>query len=280
MSNVTASMVKELRERTGVGMGKCKEALDAACGDMEEAIQILRKSGAASAVKKESRETNEGVVAVAENANVLVLIEVNAETDFVVQNERFQAFTNLLCEEALKALPKDAEAFAQVTTKNGRTIEELRAEQIQSLGENIRIRRLVVMKKEANHSVGVYSHMGGKIVTVVDIAGSEGQQDFARALGMHVAAEFPEYLTEKEIPQDILDKEIDIARSQVETKPKNIQDKIIEGKLNAFYDQACFLRQKYIRDPSHSIAQVVEAEGKKIGKSLQVVKFVRWQVSA
>jgi elongation factor Ts len=280
MANVTASMVKELRDRTGVGMGKCKEALDAAAGDMEEAIQILRKSGAASAVKKESRETNEGVIAVAENDKVIALIEVNAETDFVVQNDRFQAFTKMLCQEALVHLPKDADHFAKVTLKDGRTIEEVRSEQIQSLGENIRIRRVTIINKEADHSVGVYSHMGGKIVTVVDIAGAEGLQDFARALGMHVAAEFPEYLTEKDVPEAILAKEVDIARSQVESKPKNIQDKIIEGKLNAFYDQTCFLRQKYIRDPSHSVAQVVEAEGKKLGKSLSVKKFVRWQVSA
>lgn len=278
MANVTASMVKELRDRTGVSMGKCKEALDLASGDMEEAIQILRKSGAASAVKKEARETKEGVIVSLEDKGAIAIVEVNAETDFVVQNERFQAFVQLLVKEALKQKPSDVEAFAKCKTEKGPSIEELRIEQVQSLGENIRIRRLVILNKEANHSIGVYSHMGGKILTVVDLAGAEGQTEFARALGMHVAAEFPEYLTEKEVPQDILDKEIDIARSQVANKPQNIQDKIIEGKLNAFYDQTCFLRQKYIRDPSQTVAKIVEAEGKKLGKPLALQSFMRWQI--
>ena len=276
MSNVTASMVKELRDRTGVGMGKCKKALDEAGGDIEEAINILRKSGMASAVKKESRETNEGMVAFAEDGENVALIEVNAETDFVVQNERFQEFTQLLCKELLKNKSADAETFMQSKADNGMTIDELRAEQIQSLGENIKVRRTLLLPKGADRSIGVYSHMNGKIVSAVQLEGASDKQDLARAIAMHVAAEFPEYLNPEEIPAEVKAREEEIARSQVANKPENIQGKIVEGKLNAFFDQTCLVRQKYIRDPSQTVAKVVESEG----KGMTLKSFVRWQVGA
>ena len=274
MSNVTASMVKELRERTGVGMGKCKKALDEAGGDIEEAINILRKSGMASAVKKGGRETNEGMVAFAEDSDNFALLEVNVETDFVVQNERFQEFTQLLCKELLKNKSVDIDSFLQSKSEDGRTIDELRAENIQSLGENIVLKRLLLISKDGNRSIGVYSHMNGKIVSAIEIDGATDKQDLARAIAMHVAAEFPEYLSESEVPADVKQREEEIAKSQVQNKPENIQEKIIQGKLNSFYDQVCLLRQKYIRDTSQSVGKVVESEG----KDLTLKSFIRWQV--
>ncbi|MCF7806280.1 MAG: translation elongation factor Ts [Simkaniaceae bacterium] len=280
MSNVTASMVKELRDRTGVGMGKCKEALDKANGDIEEAINILRKAGMASAVKKESRETNEGMVNFVEDDHSIAIVEINAETDFVVQNERFQEFAKMVAEELLKHQSTDLDQFLTCQTSSGMTVDECRAEQIQSLGENLRIRRIELIKKPANHSFGVYSHMGGKILSLVEIAGSDQEQELARGIAMHVAAEFPEYLSPEEVPADIKAREDDIARNQVQNKPANIQDKIVEGKLNAFFDQVCLIRQKYVRDPSMTIEQVIAAKGKQEGKALTLHRFLRWQIGA
>lgn len=278
MSNVTASMVKELRDRTGVGMGKCKQALDEAKGNIDEAINILRKSGMASAIKKEARETNEGMIGFAENAEGVALVEVNAETDFVVQNEKFQEFVKELCEIALESAPADLEAFNAIKTSQGRTVDELRAEHVQSLGENIKIRRSLFLPIEANTSIGIYSHMGGKIVSAVEITGSQDHVELARALAMHVAAEFPEYVTSEDIPVEVIEREKEIARSQVANKPANIQEKIIEGKLKAFYEQTCLIHQKYVRDPSMTIAKVLEEESKTSGKTLAIKRFIRWQM--
>ncbi|MDN3504945.1 MAG: translation elongation factor Ts [Rhabdochlamydiaceae bacterium] len=280
MSNVTASMVKELRDRTGVGMGKCKKALDEAKGDVEEAISILRKSGMASAEKKQSRDTNEGMIGFKESDSHVAIVEINAETDFVVQNERFQAFVEDLCAAALENKPTSVEEFSSVQMQNGMSVEEYRADHIQTLGENIKVRKVSIMSKEGDTSIGVYSHMGGKIVATVEIVGSSEATEFARAVAMHVAAEFPEYLSPEGIPADIIARETDIAKDQVKTKPENIQEKIIQGKLAAFYDQNCLLRQKYIRDPSKTVAAVVEEEGKKLGKTLTLKSFTRWQIGA
>ena len=282
MSLVTAQMVKELRERTGVGMGKCKEALEAAKGDISEAIDILRRTGMASAVKKEARDTNEGVILSNEDAHHLVIVEFKAETDFVVQNERFKTFVHNTAKDALKHQTKTVEALSLVkcSHNDSMTVDEYRAEQIQSLGENIRISRVAFITKEKDHSYGVYSHMHGKIFTMVDIKGASDQQELAKAIGMHIAAEAPEYVSPEEIPHEVIAKEDDIARSQVEGKPTQIQDKIVLGKLNAFYDQVCLTRQKYVRDSSLTVAQVVEAEGKKLGKTLSIIRFFRWQIGA
>jgi elongation factor Ts len=280
MTVVSPQMVKELRERTGVGMGKCKEALEAAKGDINEAIDILRRTGMASAVKKESRDTNEGVIVASEDAAHLAIVEFRAETDFVVQNDRFKAFVAHVVKDALKNQCHTVEALyaSKCSHHHGITVDEYRAEQVQSLGENIKVAQVALMTKHHDHSYGVYSHMGGKILCVVEIKGDAGQADLAKAIAMHVAAEAPEYLRPEDVSQEIIHKESEIARSQVIGKPEAIQQKIIEGKLNAFYDQYCLLRQKYVRDNAHSVAQIVEEAGKKIGKNLSIVRFYRWQI--
>lgn len=280
MSLVTPQLVKELRERTGVGMGKCKEALDAAKGDINEAIDILRRTGMASAVKKESRDTNEGVIVSAEDAAHLVLIEFRAETDFVVQNDRFKSFVQNVLHDALKHKAHSVEQLLAIKCSHheGITIDEYRAEQVQSLGENIKVSKIAFINKEKDHTYGVYSHMGGKILTMVEIKGDAHQQDLAKSIAMHVAAEAPDYLNPEDVPSDILEKEAEIARSQVIGKPEQIQEKIVQGKLNAFYDQFCLNRQKYVRDNAFAVHQVVEEAGKKLGKNLAIVRFYRWQI--
>lgn len=277
---VTPEMVKELRERTGIGMGKCKEALDSAAGDMDKAIEILRKAGLASAVKKEGRETKEGLIGVGESAKAISLIEVNSETDFVAQNERFKQFLRDMAVEVAEIMPTSLDAFLKHKCKQDLsiTIDEYRALIVQSLGENIQIKRILVLPKQKDLSIGVYSHMGGKIVAAVEITGGHGHEELARDIAMHVAAESPEYLTHEEVPAEVREKEAEIARSQLQGKPANMIDKILEGKLKAYYDQVCLVDQKFVKDNSITITQLLHNESKTHGKTFTVKKFIRWQV--
>jgi len=277
---VTADMVKKLRERTGVAMGKCKEALDQAGGDIEKAIDVLRKAGMASAVKKEGRETKEGIIAYAENSDAVALIEVNAETDFVVQNEKFKQFAQGVAKQAAATKPSSIEDFLSHMSHEDKTltIDQHRALIVQSLGENIQLKRMVVMAKGKGKSFGIYSHMGGKIVTLVEIDGTDGLDVFCREIAMHIVAESPDYLDAHEVPIDVKAREEEIASEQVKGKPEQIKAKIVEGKLNAFYDQVCLLRQKFVKDPSITIAALIEKESKQIGHPLTLKRFIRWKV--
>ncbi len=273
-------MIKDLREKTGIGMGKCKEALEEAKGDIELAISNLRKAGMASAVKKEGRATNEGLIGTADDRDVVVLVEVNAETDFVVKNDRFRDFFNTVVQEALRARPASLEAFlaGKYSKEPALTIDQYRATVVQTIGENIQIRRLLILPKSKEKSVGMYSHQGGKIVTVVEITGSGSEEALAKDVAMHVAAAAPEYLSPEKVPQQVLDQEKEIAKSQIKGKPENIIDKIVDGKLKAFYDQACLVCQKYVRDDSVTIAELVGKKAKETGSPLKVTHFIRWSV--
>ncbi len=279
---ITAEMIKELRERTNVAMGKCKEALEHSGGDMEKAIDHLRKIGVASAVKKEGRETNEGAIGYSESADAIALIEANAETDFVTQNEKFRHFLRDICVEAAETRPASLEAFLQQPMRKDKslTVDQYRALTMQALGENIKVRRLQILPKSPDTSIGIYSHMGGKIVCVVELTGVDRQEALARDIAMHSAAEAPEYLRPEEVPAEVKEREMDVARAQIQGKPANIADKILEGKLKAYYDQVCLLHQKYVKDNAISIAQLLEQEGKRLGKKLDIRKFLRWKVGS
>lgn len=281
MKTVTPQMVKELRERTGVGMAKCKEALDKVGGDMEKAIDELRKAGMASAVKKEGREAKEGLVGIGESKDAIALVEINSETDFVAQNEKFKHFLRDVANEAASLKPSSVEKFLSAKCKHdpSLTIDQYRALIVQSLGENIQIKRLKVFPKSHDVSIGVYSHMGGKIVSVVELTGGQGHEALARDIAMHVAAESPEYLEPADVPHEITKREEEIALSQVKNKPKEIIDKIVGGKIKAYYDQVCLLNQKYIKDTSTTIAQLLE-NASKSGKKQVIRHFLRWHVGA
>ncbi len=277
---VTAEMVKELRDRTGVSMGKCKEALDKASGDMNEAIDILRKAGMASAVKKEGRETNEGLIGAAEGAHAVALVEVNAETDFVTQNEKFKQFLKDVAQQAADSKPATLDALlAMPYSKDpSLTVDQYRALVMQSLGENIQIKRISILPKGQDLSIGLYSHMGGKIVVATILTGGSGNEALARDISMHVAAESPEYLRAEDVPAHIRAKEEEIARSQVQGKPANIIDKIIEGKVKAFCDEVCLVCQKYVKDNTMTIAQLLEKESKRLNKQIDIQAFHRWKI--
>lgn len=277
---VTAEMVKELRERTGISMGKCKEALDKAGGDMEGAIDFLRKSGMASAVKKEGRETNEGLIAAAEGRNAVALVEMNAETDFVTQNEKFRELLKDVAQQAADTVPATVEVLmhAPFSKDASLTVDQQRALVMQSLGENIQVKRMSILPKNENLSIGLYSHMAGKIVVAIVLSGGSGQEALARDIAMHTAAESPEYLNPEEVPAEIRAKEEEIAKAQVQGKPANIIDKIVEGKLKSFYDEVCLVCQKYIKDNTVTIQQLLEKEGKRLNKHIEIKAFYRWKV--
>jgi elongation factor Ts len=277
---ITPAMIKELRDRTGVGMGKCKEALEEAKGDMELAISNLRKAGIASAVKKEGRSTNEGMIAFSEKGKTLAIVEVNAETDFVVRNDRFQEFLKNIAEEVAATNPASLEAFKQqkYSKDPSLTIEEYRSTIVQAIGENIQIRRLKTFPKTSDKSLGVYSHMGGKLVTLVEISGSDKEEVLAKDIAMHIAAAAPEYLCESDVPESVIANEKEIAKIQMKDKPENVIDKIVDGKIQSYYDAACLVRQKYIKDDSLSIADLVNKQSKSTGSLLKLTDFLRWGV--
>lgn len=280
MKEITADMIKELRERTGVGMGKCKEALVLSQGDLEKAIDILRKAGMASAVKKEGREAKEGLVLTAEDSHTLAILEANAETDFVTQNDRFKHFVHDCIKQALESKPKSLADLNQQPYFKDRsiTIDQYRNLVIQALGENIQLKRLELVHKHKDNSYGIYSHMGGKLVVVVEIEGASGQEDIAKEIAMHIAAENPEYLKPEEIPAHVLAREEEIARSQVVGKPENIVEKIVAGKIKAYGEQVCLVHQKYVKDSTVTVQQFLDVCAKKVGKPLSIRCFWRWKV--
>ena len=280
MADITPAMIKELRERTGVGVGKCKEALETAKGNMDLAIDNLRKAGMASAVKKEGRETKEGMIGIAETHDRIAIVEVNAETDFVVKNDMFRTFLTNVAEEAAKSNPSSLESFMnqKYSKEPSLTIDQFRATMVQTIGENIQVKRVLILQKGTNNSIGVYSHLNGKIVTFVDIAGSNGEVALAKDIAMHVAAAAPDYLTLEKIPQNVIEHEKEIARGQVQGKAEQILEKIVDGKINSFYTAVCLDRQPYIRDDKITIGELVNKRAKETGKQLKLANFARWSV--
>jgi elongation factor Ts len=281
MTQVTAKQIQELRHRTGVSIGKCKTALVEANGVMDDAIENLRKVGAASAVKKAARETKEGAIIAASSEKHIAIAEANAETDFVVNNERFKLFHKEVCDEILLKKPASLDEFLSMaySKDESKTLNQVREETIAVLGENIKISRILVLTRDENTSWGLYSHMNGKIFCAVEISGDANQETLAKEIAMQVAAEAPEYLERDEIPEAVLTKEREIASEQIpKNKPENILGKILEGKINSFCDQICLLKQKFIKDPSQTIEQLVAAKSKEISKELKVVQFIRWQI--
>lgn len=283
-TQITASMIKQLRDRTSVGMAKCKAALEKTNGNIDDAVDYLRKSGMASAVKKEGRETKEGMIVCAESTQHLSLVEINAETDFVVKNELFQKFAEAVAKEVANTTPSDVATLTKqpLSTDPSMTIDGYRASVVQSLGENLQIKRLMSIAKEDNVSLGFYSHMGGKIVSLAVISGSNEEKAFAKDIAMHVAAEAPEFLSEEDVPDSVREKEKDIAKSQALSsgKPEHIIGKIVEGKLKAYFNQNCLLFQKYIKDSDLTITQLIEKRAKESGKPLAVKSFIRWKVGS
>ena len=267
MSNITASLVKELRERTGLGMMECKKALVDANGDIELAIDQLRKSSGLKAAKKAGRTAAEGVVVtrVSADGQSGLLLEVNSETDFVARDENFLGFVNAAADQAL------AERHTAVDALLAAGVESAREALVQKIGENISVRRVLWQEGGPEHRVCGYVH-GGRIGVLVLLKG--GNDDLGRDIAMHVAAINPQYVAPADVAEDLLDREREVVRAQAESsgKPAAIIEKMIEGRIKKFLAEVSLTEQPFVKDPDVRVSDFLAKA------QAEVVSFVRFEV--
>ena len=265
---ITASLVKELRERTGAGMMDCKKALNEADGDIEVAIEEMRKSGAANAAKKAGRIAAEGIISVKQSDKSVIILEINCETDFVAKDENFLNFTDSVLEVIDTQDPTDVEALMGLSV-GGQTIEEANQQLIAKIGEKITVRRFEKLTSEAQ--VGSYLH-GNRIGVIVEVEG--GDEALAKDLAMHIAASKPVCISEEQVAQDILDKEKEIFSAQAEEsgKPAEIIEKMITGRIKKFLKEITLLGQPYVKDPDQTIEKFLKSA------NASVLSFRRYEV--
>lgn len=263
-----ASDVKELRERTGSGMLDCKKALEECNGNIEEAIDYLRKKGMNKAAKKEARVAAEGICAIKIDGNNAVILEVNSETDFVAKNSEFLDFTDYLANILLKNEVTTVESALNI--KDGdETVNDKLVALIAKIGEKISFRRFEKVTKEADEEFGSYIHMGGKIGTL--IVGKGVTKEVLKDVAMHAAAMNPICVSKEEVPEDILNHEKEIIKEQVmnEGKPADIAEKMVSGRINKFYKENCLLEQEFVKDSSMNVATFVKNNGGEVKKMIR-----------
>ena len=283
---ISASAVKELREKTGAGMMDCKKALTEANGDFEKAIEILRKKGAAVAAKRAERSANEGIVKtnISKDGKKAIILEVNCETDFVAKSDDFLAFADLALNAVVSSNPKNIEELLSLSYEGKNINNELQS-LIGKIGEKIEISRFRTMEV-ANGKFVDYIHHGSKLGVVVKAENTDGVDDekltaLLKDIAMQAAAMRPLYLTKSDVPQDAIDKEKDIYRelARKEGKPENILDKIAEGRLGKYYQEVCLLEQAFVKDNSKSINNIIEEFNKVNNSAIKLTEFIRYQLS-
>ena len=268
---ITAEQVKSLREKTGAGMMDCKKVLTETNGDMEKAMELLRERGIAKAAKKSDRIAAEGLVyaLVSDDKKVGAVVEVNAETDFVAKNQEFRDFVADVAKQILENNPADvAELLAQESiVVTGKTVNEVLTDKIATIGENMSIRRFV--RYESTGIVGSYIHGDGKIGVLVDMP--KGDETLAKDICMQIAAARPEYLSEQDVPADVLEKEMEILKAQAmnEGKPAEIAEKMVKGRIGKFYGEICLLDQAFVKNPDVKVKDLLAQENG------EVVRFAR-----
>jgi elongation factor Ts len=260
---ISASMVKELRERTGSGMMECKNALVEVDGDIDLAAENLRKAGQAKADKKAGRVAAEGVIAVQTSGSAVSIVELNCETDFVAKKAEFQQFADMAARCAVAEQPADAQALGALTVNDGGTLEDQRRQLIAAIGENITLSRYVSMQRAGDH-FGVYLHQGAHIGVVVDLAG--GSEELARDIAMHVAAINPLALDESAIDPAVLAKEKEIISAQIADsgKPVEIQEKMLNGRVAKYLKENTLLGQPFVKDPELTVAKLTDKAGARV----------------
>lgn len=270
---ITAAMVKELRERTGAGMMDCKKALVATDGDMEIAIENMRKSGAAQADKKAGRIAADGkvVIAMSDDATQAAVVEVNCETDFVAKDKSFIAFANAVAQAALANQPSDVAALSACTLEDGLSVEETRANLVAKIGENMQVRRFELL--QSDEPMASYMH-GVRIAVVVVLKG--GDTTLGKDIAMHIAATNPLCATEADVPAETLAKEKDIliAQARDSGKPENIIEKMIQGRLRKYLAEITLVGQPFVKDPDQTVGQLLKSSG------AELVRFTRTEVGA
>ncbi|WP_075617549.1 translation elongation factor Ts [Paenisporosarcina indica] len=270
---VTAQMVKELREKTGAGMMDCKKALVEVNGDMEAALDFLREKGLSSAAKKADRIAAEGTTSILVQGNEAILLEVNAETDFVAKNEGFQTLVKELAEHLLATKPATVEEATASTMPNGLNVADHISNAIAKIGEKLSLRRFVIRTKTDSDAFGPYLHMGGRIGVLVTLEGSSDAQA-AKDIAMHVAALNPTYISRDEVSEEEVDRERKILTEQAlnEGKPENIVAKMVEGRLGKFFEDVCLLDQTFVKNSDQKVRDFVKSTGG------TVTEFVRYSV--
>ena len=270
---ITASLVKELREKTGAGMMDCKKVLTETDGDMEKAMELLRERGIAKAAKKSGRIAAEGLVDayISEDKKVGAVVEVNSETDFVAKNEEFKTFVMNVAKQVVNKNPKDLESLlAQPADfEEGKTVQEVLVDKIATIGENLSIRRFE--RYESEGFVEKYIHGDGKIAVLVNMA--KGTEEVAKDICMQIAAARPEYLKKEDIPEERVQKEMEILKAQTmnEGKPEAIAEKIVQGRIGKFYEEVCLVDQVFVKDSNKKVSQVLTE------KDAEIVAFARFE---
>ena len=271
---VTASQVKELREKTGAGMMDCKKVLTETDGDMEKAIELLRERGIAKAAKKSSRVAAEGLVAayVSEDGKVGAVVEVNAETDFVGKNEEFKNFVNDVAKQIVEKNPANVEELLgqESIAEPGKTVQEVLTNKIATIGENMTIRRFE--RFVSNGIVGSYIHGEGKIGVLVDM--ENATPELAKDICLQIAAAKPEFLNRESVTPERVEKEMEILKAQAmnEGKPAEIAEKMVQGRINKFYGEICLMEQEFVKDPDMKINKLLESKGAKINNFARLEK--------
>jgi len=265
---ITAALVKELRERTGAGMMECKKALQENNGDIEAAIEAMRISGQAKAAKKAGRVAAEGLISVSQDGNRAAMVEINSETDFVAKGDDFKAFCSAVAQAALSHQTTNLDALLAATLESGKTVEESRKDLIAKIGENIGVRRVTL--SEANN-LGVYLH-GTRIGVLVELDG--GDADLAKDIAMHIAASRPVCVASDNVPAELLEKEKEIFSAQAAEsgKPPEIIEKMVHGRIAKYLKEVTLLGQPFVKDPEQSVEKLLkQANAKALG-------FTRFEV--
>jgi elongation factor Ts len=288
MAEISAAIVKELRERTGAGMMDCKKALSDNNGDLEKAIEYLREKGLAAAAKKAGRIAAEGLVDayIAKDKKVGVLVEINCETDFVAKNPDFQQLAQDVALAVAEKAPANNEALANLKLANGSTVSETVTNLVAKIGENLNVRRFERFERKENGLIDSYIHMGGKIGVLVECSFSKQETadnpefiTLVKDLAMQVAAAKPEYVRREEVPAEILEREKAIYKAQAmnEGKPEAIAEKIMVGRLDKFYKEVCILEQLFIKDTTTTVTKLLQEMNAKLGENITVNRFARFE---
>ena len=276
MVDITASLVKQLRDATNVSMMECKRALQETDGDLDKATTLLREKGIAVAAKRAAKAANQGIIAAtsADEGKTLAMAEVNCETDFVARNADFKAFVEQVAEAALST-----------DDDLGDAMHDTLIEKIASIGENIKIRRNVRYSLQGTGKVASYIHMGGKVGVLIEVACGKDEtvaspvfDELVRDLTLHVAATAPACLTSDEVPEDDIAAERAIFAKQVEGKPENIVSMIVDGKIRKYFSEICLVDQGFVKEPKTSITELLAEKGKELGDELTIKRFVRYQL--
>lgn len=276
MAEITAALVKELRERTGSGMMECKRALQETNGDIEAAVELMRKAGQAKADKKASRIAAEGLIALKQSSDAVAMIEVNCETDFVIKNEDFRAFVEAVAETALANDLADLDALLASPMADGQSVEQNRRDCIAKIGENITVRRFARLASTKS-VLGCYLH-GVRIGVLVELEG--GDANLARDIAMHVAASRPLCISEEQVPAELIAKEKEIyaaqAAEEAKDKPAQVLDKIVtkivEGKLRKYLESVTLVGQDFVKNPDQTVGELLKAHKAKVNR------FVRFEL--